>query len=71
MKGSSPCGWQTALSDYSSIFYPTKYYQKLMDLTSIYLDYASKLTENLMLLHCVVIFLEFFAIKAFLMEWLY
>ena len=36
----------------------------------IYLDFASKLPENLMVLHGVVIFLEFFAIKAFLMEWL-
>ena len=34
------------------------------------LSYVSKFPENLMLLHGAVIFLEFFAIKAFLMEWL-
>ena len=56
MKGYSPCGWQTALSENRSISYPTKYYWKLKDLTSIYLDYTSKLPENLMLLHGVVIF---------------
>ena len=66
----SPCGWQTALSEYRSIFYPTKYYLKLMDLPSIYPSYASKIPENLMLLHGVVIFLGFFAIKTFLTEWL-
>ena len=61
-----PCGLQIAFSDYSSLFDPMKYYSKLTDLISIYLGYASKLPENLMLLHGVVIFLEFFATKTFL-----
>ena len=66
MKGHSPCGWQTALSEYRSIFYPKKYCKKLMDFPSIYPGYASKIPENLIMLHGVAIFLNFFAIKIFL-----
>ena len=40
-----------------------------MDLPN-YAGYASKIPESLMLLHGVVIFLGFFVIKAFLIEWL-
>ena len=70
MKGYSPCGWQTALSEYRSIFYPTK----ILLESNGFAQYLPWLCfKDPWKFHAVTwcgYFLEFFAIKAFLTEWL-
>ena len=69
--GHLPSGWQIGFSDYSSIFFTQQIFLETNRFdTYLLFGYTSQCPANLMLLHVVVIFREFFAIKTFVTEWL-